>query len=249
MEVSLPAGEDPVVYEPALGQWFVFGYDEVRSALADERLTHDRRGQLRGGFLELVADAAANHGRELDDETVGNVTMPFLTGQIGVAHLTANTVWLLLTHDDARARVAADPSLLAGAIAETLRYVPAVMLIARFALEPVTLGGHVIRAGDLVQLSVGAANRNPTRFPDPDRFDITRPRGGALGFGYGAHSCIAAGLSRMQTPIAVGALLERAADLELDPAREPVWSAVPGVRGIEGLTLRRPAGRAARRPR
>ena len=392
MELARPAGEDLVVYEPVLGQWFVFGYDEVGSTLADGRLTADRMhgfedrappdavdavrrhapwvistdeegdyawirwilhaglrgamgeaseqaiasaarallddlverdnvdvaaeyafplagfvladflgvdrsdgerlvawaldlvaffndleitaeaadrmarsaaemvayahaligergGALRGGFLDLVAKAAAEHGRELDDETVGNVTLPFLTGQVGVAHLTTNTIWLLLGHDEQRARVAADASLVAGAIAETLRYAPPVMLIPRIALEPVPVGGHVVQAGDVVQLSVGAANRDPARFPDPDRFDVTRPQGGALGFGHGAHSCIGAGLSRMQTPIAVGALLERAADLELDPDDEPVWSAVPGVRGIEGLSLRRPAARAARRPR
>jgi cytochrome P450 len=210
-------------------------------------LLTDRRSELRSGFLELVADAAASRGRELDDETVGNVTLPFLTGQIGVAHLVTNTIWLLLTHDEQRARVAADPSLLAGAIAETLRYVPPVLLIPRVALEPVALGGHVLEAGDVVRLNVGAANRDPTRFPDPDRFDVTRAPGGALGFGYGARSCIGAGLTRLQTPIAVGALLERAPDLEL--AREPVWSAVPGIRGIEGLVVRRRAARAARRPR
>jgi cytochrome P450 len=210
-------------------------------------LLTDRRSELRSGFLELVADAAASRGRELDDETVGNVTLPFLTGQIGVAHLMTNTIWLLLTHDEERARVAADPSLLAAAIAETLRYVPPVLLIPRIALEPVALGGHVLEPGDVVRLNVGAANRDPARFPDPDRFDITRSQGGALAFGYGARSCIGAGLTRLQTPIAVGALLERAPDLELD--REPVWSAVPGIRGIEGLVVRRPAARAARRPR
>jgi cytochrome P450 len=389
MELARPVSEDPVVHDPVLGQWFVFGYDEVRAALADDRrlsndrmhgfadrappgavaaiqrhapwlistegggdyewvrwilhaglrgasgsgqavadaahgllddlvererfdaatdyafpltgsiladflgvdrrdgdqlvawaleliayfndlevtvdgaermaraaaemiayahaLLTDRRGELRTGFLELVADAAASRGRELDDETVGNVTLPFLTGQIGVAHLVTNTIWLLLTHDEQRARVAADPSLLAGAIAETLRYVPPVLLIPRVALEPVALGGHVLEAGDVVRLNVGAANRDPTRFPDPDRFDVTRAPGGALGFGYGARSCIGAGLTRLQTPIAVGALLERAPGLEL--AREPVWSAVPGIRGIEGLVVRRRAARAARRPR
>lgn len=389
MDLALPAGQDPVVYEPVLGQWFVFGHDEVHAALADDaRLSNDRmrgfadrappgavaaierhapwligtdeggdyewvrwilhaglrgaagsgqavadaahgllddlvererfdaatdyafplagsiladflgvdrrdgdqlvawalelmaffndvevtadgaermacaaaemiayahalltdrRGELRSGFLELVADAAASRGRELDDETVGNVTLPFLTGQIGVAHLVTNTIWLLLTHDEERARVAADPSLLAGAIAETLRYVPPVLLIPRVALEPVALGGHVLEAGDVVRLNIGAANRDPARFPDPDRFDVTRPQGGALGFGDGARSCIGAGLTRLQAPIAVGALLDRAPDLEL--ARDPVWSAVPGIRGIEGLVVRRPAARAARRAR
>jgi cytochrome P450 len=390
MDLAPAAGEDPVVYEPVLGQWFVFGYDEVRAALADDkRLTNDRMhgfedrappdavdairrhapwvlsaegadydwvrwvlhaglrgatgeaseravasaahellddlverdgfdvatdyafpltariladflgvdrrdgdrlvgwaldlvdffndpeitaertermarsaaemiayahalmtehpGQLRSGFLELVARSAAGRGRELDDDTVGNFTLPFLTGEIGVTHLIANTVWLLLEHDDQRARVAADPSLVAGAIAETLRYAPPVLLIPRIALEPVELGGHVVRPGEVVRLSVGAANRDPSRFPEPDRFDVTRPQAGALGFGHGAHSCIGAGVTRLQTPIAVEALLGWASEIELDG--EPVWSAVPGVQGIEGLGVRRRAARAARRAR
>jgi cytochrome P450 len=210
-------------------------------------LVADQPGELRGGFLELMADSAAQHERALDDDTVGNVVLPFLTGQIGVAHLMTNTVWLLLCHRDQWARVDAEPSLLAGAIAETLRYAPPVMLIPRSALEPVELGGHTVPTGDVLRLDVGTANRDPARFPDPDRFDITRPQGGALGFGHGPHSCIGAGLTRMQTPIAIGALLGRAPDLELDG--EPVWSAVPGIRGIDGLPVRRPAARAARPPR
>jgi cytochrome P450 len=388
MEVARAAAHEPVVYDPTLGQWLVFGYDEVRAALADdERLTNDRmhgfadrapseavdavrrhapwmisaegadydwvrwilhaglRGaigsadaiasaahelladlvererfdvatdyafplsgliladflgvdrrdgdrlvawaldvvaffndleitaectdrmarsaaetigyahaliaerprELRSGFLELVARSAAERGRELDDVTVGNITLPFLAGQIGVAHLIANTMWLLLAHDDARARVAAEPGLLAGAIAEALRYAPPVTLIPRIAVRPVRIGAAVVQPGQVVRISVGAANRDPVRFPEPDRFDITRPQAGALGFGHGAHSCIGAGLSRMQTPIAVAALLERAPDLELEG--EPVWSPVPGVRGVEGLPVRRRAARAARRAR
>ena len=207
-------------------------------------LLTERRDELRSGFLELVAESAARHGRELDVDTVGNITLPFLTGEIGVAHLIANTMWLLLAHDDAPPRVAAEPSLLAGAIAEALRYAPPVTLIPRIALQPVRIGAAVVQPGQVVRISVGAANRDPVRFPEPDRFDITRPQAGALGFGHGAHSCIGAGVSRMQTPIAVAALLERAPDLELEG--EPAWSPVPGIRGIEGLPVRRRAARAAR---
>jgi cytochrome P450 len=201
------------------------------------------RAERRSGFLELMARSAARHQRELDDDTVGNVVLPFLTGQIGLAHLVTNAIWLLLTHPDERAAATADPSVLAGAIAETLRYESPVRLVPRIALEPLELGGHAIPADAVLRLDVGAANRDPARFPDPDRFDVTRQQGGALAFGHGAHSCIGAGLTRMQTPIVVGALLQRAPDLEVDG--EPVWSAVPGIRGVDGLAVR-PAARAAR---
>jgi cytochrome P450 len=203
-------------------------------------------GERRSGFFELMSSSAARHDRELDDETVGNVVLPFLTGQLGVAHLVTNAIWLLLAHPDQRTAATTYPRLLPGAVAETLRYAPPVRLVPRIALEPLELGGQRVPAEAVLRLDLGAANRDPARFPDPDRFDVTRQHAGALAFGHGAHSCIGAGLTRMQTPIVVGALLQGAPDLELDG--DPIWSPVPGIRGVDGLAVR-PAARAARRAR
>ena len=84
------------------------------------------------------------------------------------------------------------------AIAETLRYAPPVLLIPRIALEPVELGGHVVRPGEVVRLSVGTANRDPIRVPEPDRFDVGRTPNKQLAFGFGVHFCLGAMLARME---------------------------------------------------
>ena len=104
-----------------------------------------------------------------------------------------NAIFLLLAHAGERARVVADLALLGGAVAETMRHTPPVALVPRIAVEPLTLGGRRIARGATVQLSVAAAHRDPARFPEPDRFDVARTRGGALGFGHGVHSCPAPG--------------------------------------------------------
>jgi cytochrome P450 len=199
-----------------------------------------------GGFLGLAARTAQRGGHELGDEAVGNLALPYLTGQVGVAQLVANCVWLLLDHEDQRARLAGDPALLGGALGETLRYLPPASLATRIALEPIALRGHRIEPGHTVQLSLAAANRDPQRFPDPDRFDIARRQAGALGFGHGPHSCIGAGLARMQAAIALRALLDRAPDLARDAEGELVWSPLAGIAGPQALSVRATAAPAAR---
>jgi cytochrome P450 len=217
-------------------------------AYAHDLLGAERPG-ARGGFLALAAQTAARGGHDLDDAAVCDLALPFVTGQVGVAQLVVNCAWLLLGHEDQRARLAADPALLAGALGETLRYLPPASLAPRIALEPLTLGAHRIEPGQTVQLSLAAANRDPVRFPDPDRFDIARRQAGALGFGHGVHSCIGAGLARTQAAIALRALLERAPRLARDAEREVVWSRLAGVDGPQTLSVRPTAAPAARRAR
>src|SRR5919201_1660886 len=93
----------------------------------------DERAASRGGFLGLVARTARATGRTLDDEVLGSLMLPVLIGQVPVAQLVANTTWLLLTHEDQRVRLARQPSLLAGAIEEALRYLPPGPLAGRIA--------------------------------------------------------------------------------------------------------------------
>ncbi|HEX6697199.1 MAG TPA: cytochrome P450 [Solirubrobacteraceae bacterium] len=199
-----------------------------------------------GGFLGLAARTAECDGHELGDEAVGNLALPYLTGQVAVAQLVTNCVWLLLGHEDQRARLAADPALLGGALGETLRYLPPASFATRIALEPIVLRGHRVEPGQTVQLSLAAANRDPRRFPDPDRFDIARRQAGAVGFGHGARSCIGAGLARVQTAIVLQALLDRAPDLARDAERTVVWSPLAGIEGPQALSVRATAAPAAR---
>jgi cytochrome P450 len=211
-------------------------------------LLADRRTRAIEGFLGLVARAAESRGQALDDEAIGSVALPLVTGHVDAAHLAATAIWLLLAHGDQRARLASDARLLGGAVAEALRFGSPVALVPRTALEPVAVHGHVIRRGERAQLSIAAASRDPTRFPDPDRFDIGRAQSGALGFGHGARSCVAAGLARTYVAVAVDTLLRRAPDLGFDVDGEITWWTIPGVQALQSFDVRATPATARPRP-
>jgi cytochrome P450 len=198
------------------------------------------------GFLHLAARAARTKGTELDDAAIASITLPLATGYVDAAQLVAITVWLLLSHPDQRSRLAADSRLLAGAVGEALRFGSPVALVPRTALAPITVRGHVIEAGERLQLSIASANRDPRRFPAPDRFDIGRAQNGALGFGHGRRSCIAAGLARTHTAVAVDVLFEQAQGLALDPDRRVTWSPLAGVHALQSCPVCSPHPVAAR---
>ena len=198
----------------------------------------DRRAELGDGLLATVAGEAVRGAQAIDEEVAGAVVLPLLGGHVAVRQLIGNAVWLLLGRPGAWARVAAAPELLAGAVEESLRYEPPVPLVPRTALERLELGGETIEPGDVLQLSIAAANRDPARFPDPDRFDLERRPAGALSLGYGPYSCAGARLVRLQARAALAALARRAPRLELDPDRETVWCRTPTARGPDVLGVR-----------
>jgi cytochrome P450 len=113
------------------------------------------------------------------------------------------------------------------------------MATIRFAAQPVPLGGGTIPAGEIVFVALLSANRDPARFPDPDRFDILRPNKGHLSFGHGIHRCIGAPLARMEGEIVFGKLLERFGSWQLAvPAERLRWKYSAQFRGLESLPVR-----------
>jgi cytochrome P450 len=146
--------------------------------------------------------------------------------------MICNALLNLLSHEDQLALVREDRSLLANAIEESLRLEPAAASIDRYATREVELGGATIAEGDLVTVSIAAANRDPSTFPDPDRFDVRRENAGRhLAFAGGPHVCIGMHLARLEARTAVGRLLDRLPGLRLDPERP----AAP-----RGLVFRKP---------
>ncbi|MFI9208376.1 cytochrome P450 [Streptomyces sp. NPDC053253] len=163
-----------------------------------------------------------------------------IAGHETTVNLIANTVRNLLTHPEQLAALRADPGLLDGAIEESLRYDgPVETSTFRFTREPITLGGAEIPARASVLVGIGALDRDPARFPEPDRFDIRRDTRGHLAFGHGLHYCLGAPLARLEGRIALRTLLDRFPRLELDPEGDP-WEWVPGllIRGVRHLPVR-----------
>jgi cytochrome P450 len=135
------------------------------------------------------------------------------------AALLSNTVWALLNHPDQFQAVLADPDLLPGAVEESLRWESPVQTCTRHVTRPVTLYDVTLEPGEKLQCRLGAANRDPAFFENPDRFDLWRPNADQnLAFGRGKHFCLGAALARLEGQIGLRVLFERLPKLRLDPA-------------------------------
>jgi cytochrome P450 len=137
----------------------------------------------------------------------GNETTGRLIGWLGK---------VLSDHPDERRKLVADPSLIPGAIEETLRYEPTGLHLARYVARDVEYYGTTVPEGSAILLLVGSANRDERRHDDPDRYDVTRDQGPHLTFGYGLHYCLGAALARLEGRVALDELLKRFPDWEVD---------------------------------
>jgi cytochrome P450 len=178
---------------------------------------HMRATLTTGNEPTLIAAAA---GSLAPAEIVSNYAVMLFGGIETTEGLISNAIWYLLGDEVALTQVAADRTLLDGAVEEALRLEPAAAVVDRYATADVTLGGAAIRRGDLVTVSLAGANRDPEVFADPDRFDIHRSNARQhLAFAAGPHFCVGAQLARLEAGAAVGALLDQLPGLRLDPAR------------------------------
>ncbi|MEW6083307.1 MAG: cytochrome P450 [Chloroflexota bacterium] len=171
-----------------------------------------------------------------EEELVANVNILLSTGHETTTHLIGNGILALLKHPDQLQLLKERPALLAAAVDEILRYDNPVQITYRSALEDAELNGKLIRKGDLVNTVIGSANRDPERFVEPHRFDITRDEGRHLSFGLGIHYCIGAPLVKLEAEIAFETLLRRFPDLAL--ATEKLeWQEHPIFRGLKSLPV------------
>ncbi|MEV6670013.1 cytochrome P450 [Streptomyces sp. NPDC051162] len=190
----------------------------------------------------LSALAAARNGDDAlsEDELTSMAFLLVVAGHQTTVNLIANGVHTLLTHPGQLDALRADPSLMPGAVEEILRYEsPSGLASARYATEPVTVGGVTVPAGDFVHVCPLGANRDPAVFDDPDRFDIRRGSASKhLAFGHGIHHCLGAPLARLQAEIAFTGLLARFPGLRLAEGYEARWQSNPRHRGLVSLPLR-----------
>ncbi|MFF4600910.1 cytochrome P450 family protein [Amycolatopsis sp. CA-161197] len=183
---------------------------------------------------------ATDEGDSLSEEEL--VSMAFLllvAGHETTVNLIGNAVLALLRAPEQRAKLAADPSLMPGAVEEFLRFDgPINIATLRYTVEDVEVGDHKIPAGEFVQVSLLAANRDEGRFPDPADLDVTRAAGGHVAFGHGIHYCVGAPLARMEAEIALTALLARFPQLRLAGSEEDlVYRTSPLVHGVKSLPV------------
>jgi len=166
------------------------------------------------------------------DQIVSNAAVLLFGGIETTEGMITNLVLHLLQRPELVAGVRDDPRRLDAAIDESLRLEPAAAVIDRYATADVTLGPAAIKRGELVRISISAANRDPAVFPDPDAFDLERPNlRRHLAFAQGPHVCVGVHLARLEARVSVGALLRGLPGLRLDPARRSA---------ARGLVFRKP---------
>jgi pimeloyl-[acyl-carrier protein] synthase len=201
-----------------------------------EKEVAEQRVRPREGLITALINAEIGGDRLSDEEVVANTIITMVGGQETTTNLIGNGLLTLLRHPDELERLRADPSLMSSAIEELLRYESPSQHTARLAPEDTQIGGRTIRKRQAVIASMGAANRDPQRFADPDRLDLGREDNRHLAFGWASHFCFGAPLARMEGQIAFGAILRRMPDLQLAP-QELEWRTNLGLRGLTRLDV------------
>ncbi len=232
----------------AIVKMYEYGLDEARRREAEEAsaafvaylrdLVAERRRTPRAD--DLVSDlVAASDGddRLSEDEIVGTCVLLLMAGHEATVNVIGNGMLAMLTHRDQWERVVADSDLVPAAAEEMIRYDSSLQLFERTATRDVEVAGTTVRAGEKVAALLGAANRDPAVFADPDRFDVGRSPNPHLGFGAGIHFCLGAPLARVEVQSVLAGLRSRLPDLVL--AREPRRRPEFVIRGLESLDVAR----------
>ncbi|MFB7784541.1 cytochrome P450 [Streptomyces vinaceus] len=197
-----------------------------------------KRAEPGEDLLSALITARDEEQRLSEDELVAMVFLLLAAGYVTTVNLISGGIAMLLAHPDQLDLLRSDPELLPGAVEEFLRYDgPVSPGIARFAREDVEIAGVRIPRGATVLIGSAVADRDPDRFPDPDRLDITRADNAHLAFGHGIHYCLGAPLARLEGQIAIGTALRRLPGLALavEPAQIP-WRP-GGLRGPLALPV------------
>ena len=186
---------------------------------------------------DLLSRLAVANGDDIldDDECVGTAILLFAAGFETTTNLIGNGVAALLAHPDQMRELRARPELASNAVEELLRYESPVQTNGRTVLQPTRLAGVDLHPGQVVLILLGAANRDPDRFDDPDSLDITRTGVPPLSFGAGIHFCLGAPLARLEGAILFPLLASRFPDLRL--VEQPRWRTGLSFRGLSTLKV------------
>jgi cytochrome P450 len=211
-------------------------YDAIVSAVTGVAAGLPVTAEAREAFRELresIGPAlAADTATLTEDETVSNAGVLLFGGIETTEGMIANAIFFALSNEDALAELRSDPTLVPAAVEESLRLEPAAAVVDRYARRDVSIGGARVSRGDLVEVSLAGANRDPSFFADPDRFDLHRERARHhVTFAQGPHVCLGMHLARLEAQTALRLVLERLPNLRLDPEKPTAPS---------GLVFRKP---------
>lgn len=196
----------------------------------------EQRSRPTSGLIHSLMTAEVNGHRLSDEEVIANTIITLIGGHETTTNLIASGFLTLLRDPECLEQLRSHPEIIGSAVEELLRFESPVQHTARIAPADMQLGGKTIPKGSRVVAVLAAANRDPNRFPDPDRLDLLRSDNRHLAFGWAAHFCFGALLARMEGQIALNKLLRRLSrPALLDKTLE--WRGNTGLRGLTTLNL------------
>jgi cytochrome P450 len=209
-----------------------------RHAIGDymRELIAERRASPRGDLLSALIAAEEAGDKLSEDELIATCILLLIAGHETTVNLIGNGTLALLRHPEELRRLRETPGLITSAVEELLRYDGPVQRTARITSTEVTIGGRTIAKGEMVMPFIGAADRDPSQFPDPDRLDLGRSDNRHIAFGWGIHFCLGAPLARLEGQIAIDTLVRRLPGLALVDD-EPEYRQSLTLRGLKALPV------------
>ena len=199
-----------------------------------QRTIATRRAAPRDDLISALIAVEEAGDQLTDTEIMTMCELLLAAGNVTTTDLIGNGIWLLLRHPDQLRKLRDEPGLITSAVEEILRFESPVVQTARIAMGDMEIGGCPIHRGESILTSLAAANRDPDKYREPDRFDITRRDVHHRSFGGGAHFCLGAPLARLEGQVAIPAFLQHFPRVRL--ADEPLeWRALPAFRGLARL--------------
>ncbi|MCP9273026.1 cytochrome P450 [Mycolicibacterium arenosum] len=237
--LGLPAAQYPAFHYTAI-ELVTLSYDLDRGRASAATLAEmfgsvlaERRAEPLDDLISVLAHAEHGGQRLADEEIHSFLRLLLPAGAETTYRSSSSLLAALLSDPDQLAAVRDDPAALTAAVNEAARWETPLQFVPRLVTHDTELGGVRIPAGATVMVVLGAANHDPARWEDPDRFDLRRPYRSALAFGHGVHMCLGMHLSKMETEELVRALLTSLPGLRLDPDHPRPE--------IEGTLMRSPA--------
>jgi cytochrome P450 len=212
--------------------------DEATLAFIDyfSNLVAKRRQDPQDDLLSGLIAAEEQGDRLSEDELLATAILLFGAGHETTMNLIGNGLLALFRHPDQLEKLRHSPALIQSAVEEFLRYDGPVQMTARTAMENLEIGGRAVSKGQQVIILLGAANRDPAQFPDPDRLDITRAENRHIAFSHGIHYCLGAPLARVEAQITINTLLRRVPALQLKN-EDLEWREMVTLRGLKALPI------------
>jgi cytochrome P450 len=230
--------------------WLSYIFDPMKTSNVSQQLNQSilefrdyltyliakRRQHPQNDLISALIQARDEHDKLSEEELLVTCMLLFVSGEETTVNLIGNGMLSLLCHPDQLEKLRQNPSLIQSAVEELLRYESPLQICGRTAIENLEIGGKLIKKGPPVFLILGAANRDPAQFHNPDQLDITRSENNHFAFGDGIHYCLGSVLARTQGQMAINTLVQRLPHLKLQ-TDQLEWRENIFLRGLKSLPV------------